>query len=162
MKLMWTRYAPAALLLGAAALAQHKYAGPHPPKPDLPYLVHADNLVPTEAGEAREQKGKKEEITYIVAGANSAARTPLASPIFLLETQQLAADKLQLYKLESKNGQRQILISKKKRAAAQPIPMDTTPLAPSLYRIEVQGTLAPGEYALTPDGSNQVFCFAVF
>ena len=32
--------------------AADKYSGPRPPKADLPYLVHADNLVPTEAGVA--------------------------------------------------------------------------------------------------------------
>jgi hypothetical protein len=162
MELMSSRRLIPALLLAMAAFAQQKYTGPRPPKPDLPYLVHADNLVPTEAGEAKEQKGKKEEITYIVGGANSSAKTPLASPIFLVETQQLAADKLQLYKLESKNGQRQIMFSKKKKATAQPILIETKPIGPSLYRIEVEQTLAPGEYAITPDGTNQVFCFAVF
>jgi hypothetical protein len=128
----------------------------------LPYLIHADSLVPTEANEAKEQKGKKEEITYIVAGANSPARTPLASPLFIIETRDLAADKLQLYRLESKGGQRQILISKKKKPSSQPILIDIQPAGPSLYRIEVEQSLQPGEYALTPDGSNQVFCFAVF
>ena len=39
-----------------AALAQ-KYSGPAPEKEDLPYLVQADNLVPTEAATAQEQKG---------------------------------------------------------------------------------------------------------
>ena len=145
-----------------AALAQQKYSGPRPPKPDLPYLVHADNLVPTEAGEAKELKGKKEEITYIISGANSSAKTPLASPIFIMETQEVAADKLQLYKLESKNGQRQITLAKKKKQSAQPIRINASPLGPSFYRIEVEQTLQPGEYVLTPDGTNQVFCFAVF
>jgi hypothetical protein len=150
------------LVLACAALAQ-KYSGPRPPKPDVPYLVHADNLVETEIGEAKEQKGKKEEITYVIAGANSPAKTPLASPIFLIEAQNIAADHLQLYRLESKNGQREILFSRKKKQTAQPIRTTATPLGTdNLYRIEVDQTLQPGEYSLTPEGSNQVFCFAVF
>jgi hypothetical protein len=148
------------LLVAAAAMAE-KYSGPRPPKPDVPYLVHADNLVSTEEAEAREQKGKKDEITYIVAGANSSAKTPLSSPIFLIQTQELAADKLQLFKLVSKNGQREVMFSKKK-SSAQPILVEAKPLGDSLYRIEVEQSLQPGEYALTPEGSNKVFCFGVF
>jgi hypothetical protein len=143
------------------ALSQPKYNGPKPDKPDLPYLVHADNLVPTEAREAREEKGKKEQLTYIVAGAASTAKTPLASPIFLVQTQELDANKLQLYKLDVKNGQREITFSKKKQPAA--IIVNATQVAAGgLYRVEVEQTLQPGEYVLTPEGSNKVFCFAVF
>lgn len=151
------------LLLAAAfcALAQPKYNGPKPEKPDLPYLVHADNLVATEAQEAKEQKGKKEQITYIVTGANSPAKTPLASPILLIQTQDLDASKLQLYKLEVKGGQREISFTKKKQPTAI-ITNATQVGSGGLYRIEVEQTLQPGEYALTPEGSNKVFCFAVF
>ena len=95
------------LIPAACAMAQPKYNGPKPAKSDLPYLVHADNLVPTEAVEAREQKGKKDQITYTVAGGASSSKTPLASPIFLIQTQDLAASKLQLFKLEVKSGQRE-------------------------------------------------------
>jgi hypothetical protein len=37
-----------------------------------------------------------------------------------------------------------------------------TRLASDLYRIEVNESLEPGEYSLSPEGSNQVFCFEVF
>jgi hypothetical protein len=149
------------LTLASGGLAQPKYSGPKPEKPDLPYLVHADTLVPTEALEAREQKGKKDQITYIVAGANSAAKTPLASPIFLVQTQDLDASKLQLYKLEVKGGQREISFTKRKQPAA--VIINATQVGSGgLYRVEVEQTLQPGEYALTPEGSNKVFCFAVF
>ena len=43
------------LLVCRGALFGQKYKGPQPEKPDLPYLVHADNLVATEASEAKEQ-----------------------------------------------------------------------------------------------------------
>src|SRR4051812_22890407 len=88
-----------ALNMACVAFAQ-KYTGPRPPKPDLPYLKHAENLVPTEVTEAKEEKGKKEEITYVIAGPSSSAKTPLASPIFLLESIKLVPDKLELFKLE--------------------------------------------------------------
>jgi hypothetical protein len=158
---MSPKFAFACLLLATAAFAQPKYSGPMPPKPDMPYIIHADNLVPTEALEAREQKGKKDQITYIIPGATSSAKTPLASPIFLMQSQDLAADKLQVYKLEVKNGQREISFTKKKQPAA--IIVNATPAGSAgLYKIEVDQTLQPGEYVLTPEGSNKVFCFAVF
>jgi hypothetical protein len=142
-----------------AALAQ-KYSGPRPPKPDLPYLKHAENLLPTEATEAKEEKLKKGDLLYVVAGANSPAKTPLASPIFLFQSDKLAPDKLQLFRLETKSGRREILFGAKKQP--QPIRLDVTRLDGNLYRIEVNESLERGEYSITPEGSNQVFCFQVF
>lgn len=146
------------LCLAAVAYAQ-KYTGPRPAKPDLPYLKHAENLVPTEASEAKEEKGKKDEITYAIAGAASTARTPLASPIFLLQSEKLKADALQLYRLEIRNGRREITASPKKPMKA--IRLEVTRLDTGLYRLEVTDSLEAGEYSLTPEGSNQVFCFQV-
>ena len=149
------------LLLAAvcAALAQ-KYSGPRPPKPDLPYIKHAEDLLATEAAEAKEEKVKKDDLLYVVTGPNSSAKTPLASPTFLFQSDKLAPDKLQLFKLESKKGQREILFGSKKRP--QPIRLEVTRLDGSLYRIEVTESLERGEYSITPEGSNQVFCFQVF
>ncbi|MDQ2898245.1 MAG: hypothetical protein M3Y07_00415 [Acidobacteriota bacterium] len=132
-----------------------------PPKPDIPYLVHADNLVETESAEAREQKAsKKDEITYSISGAASPVKTPLASPIFLLQTDKLNADKLQLYKLDARNGAREIMFSHKKNSA-KPINLTVNRVAEGLYRLEVTDSLPNGEYSLTPEGSNQVFCFEI-
>jgi hypothetical protein len=150
------------LLLSAMACisAAQKYTGPLPPKPDLPYLKHAETLVPTEPGEAKEEKGKKDEVIYVVAGAASSARTPLASPIFLLQTEKLTAASLALYRLESRNGRREIMFAPKKQPKA--FRMEATRLADRLYRLEVEDSLEPGEYSITPEGSNQVFCFQVY
>jgi len=145
--------------LAFAAVAQ-KYAGPMPPKPDLPYLKHAETLVATEAAEAKEEKGKKEEVTYVVAGPASSARTPLASPVFLLLTEKVTAASLALYRLESKNGRREILFAPKKPPKA--IRMEATRIGDKLYRLEVEESLEPGEYSISPEGSNQVFCFQVY
>ena len=41
-------------LAAACCMAAEKYSGPVPPKPDVPYLLHASTLVETEPGEARE------------------------------------------------------------------------------------------------------------
>jgi len=146
----------------AAAPAANKYSGPRPAKPDVPFLLHADNLVETEGAEAKEEAGKN-QITYVVAGAGSPARTPLAGPIFLLQSEKLAPDQLELYRLEVKKGHREITFSKKKkRNDPRPFRLDMELLDEGLYRIEVYDSLEAGEYSLTPAGSNQVFCFQVY
>jgi len=148
-------------LLSAAAFAAsaQKYNGPVPPRPDIPYLKHAENLIATEASEAKEEK-TKDEILYIVEGANSPVKTPLAAPIFLLRADKLVPDRLGLYKLEIKSGHREVLTSPKKPLKG--IRTVVTHLTGNLYRIEVDESLEPGEYALSPEGPNQVFCFQVF
>ena len=45
---------------------------------------------------------------------------------------------------------------------AMPLRIHITPLPGGLYQIEVADTLSPGQYALTPDGTKEVFCFEVF
>jgi hypothetical protein len=150
------------LLLFAAVLAvsAQKYDGPIPPKPDLPYLKHASNLVPTEAGDAKEEKGKKDDVTYIIPGLNSTAKTPLASPIFLFQSDKISPERFGLYQLESKKDHREITFSRKKQP--KPIRIEVTRISGNLYKIEVDDSLEPGEYSLSPAESNQVFCFQVF
>jgi hypothetical protein len=143
-----------------AAIAQDRpYSGPRPPKPDVPYLVHADNLVQTEIAEAKED-ARKDESLYTIPGAASPVRTPVAEPIFLFQSEQITPDSLELYPLEVKGGNRQVLISRSKRGA-RPLRLTVTPLGGKLYRIEVdEGLGLPnGQYAISPGGSNKVFCF---
>ncbi len=96
----------------------------------------------------------------MVEGANSPARTPLASPVFLMLADQLSPDKLGLYRLDVKGNHREILFGPKKQPRA--IRLDVTRVEGNLYRIEVDESLDPGEYSLSPEGSNQVFCFQVY
>ena len=149
------------LLLSAAALAAfaQKYDGPRPPKPDLPYLKHASELVPLEAQQAKEEKQKKEDTLFVVEGAASSARTPLASPIFLILADKLVPDRLGLYKLAVKSGHREIMFGPKK--SPKPIRIEVSRLSGNLFKIEVEESLEPGEYSLSPSDSNQVFCFQV-
>lgn len=157
---MTRRLIPVCLLLAGLAGAQ-KYSGPRPEKPDLPYLLHADTLVPVEVAEAKETK-KKDDLIYTVAGASSPVKTPLAGPIFLFQDGQLSAEKLQLYKFEVKNGQREVFFSHKGKASAKARRLAVNPVGGGLYRVEVDESLENGEYGLTPEGSNQVFCFQVY
>jgi hypothetical protein len=147
------------LLAAAWALpAQPSYDGPRPAKADLPYLKHASNLVATEPAEAKEQKQKNDTL-YIVEGAASKVETPLASPIFIFLADKIAPEKFGLYRFEVKGGHREILFGPKKQPKA--IRLDLTRLDKGLYKLEAEESLEPGEYSLSPEGSNQVFCFRV-
>lgn len=150
--------------LCAAFLFAQKYTGPRPPQPDIPYLKHASQLVPTDVAEAREDK-RKDGTAYISAGASATARTPLAEPIFVFESKNIAAEKLSLYKLDVKNNSREIFFNdnpKKRKDSARPLRLMVTPLTRGLYQLEANETLEAGEYALTPEGSNSVFLFQVY
>src|SRR5260370_28456486 len=87
-------------LLCAAALLGQKYNGPQPEKPDLPYMVHADNLVATEAGEAQ-QETRKDEILYFLDRPTPPPSTPLTSPTFLIRAEHLVPHQLPISKLAS-------------------------------------------------------------
>jgi hypothetical protein len=158
-----------ALLVAALILVQfplggadRKYSGPYPPKPDVPYLMHADNLVATEALEAKQEVRGRETVAW-VPGISSPVRTPLAEPIFLIDSQKLAPEKFELYRLEVKRDRREVVFSKKQsKGAGRPIRIMVKALQGKLYRIEANETLANGEYALSPSGSDAVFCFQVY
>ena len=144
----------------ALAASAQKYDGPRPPKPDLPYLKHADNLIPTEAVTAKEEK-KKDDSTYTIDGASSSAKTPLAAPIFLMQANSIAPNRLQLFRFDVKNGHRQLFFPAKKPPQAIRIVV-TRLSADGIWKIEVDESLEPGEYSLSPEGTNQAFCFQVF
>jgi hypothetical protein len=151
------------ILAAALCPAQsQKYTGPRPEKPDLPYLLHAASLLPLDAANAREES-RKDATAFIVEGAASATRTPMAEPIFLIRTEKILPDKLELYKFEVRNGKREVVFSQKKRKdGTRPILVTASRVSEGIYRVEVQRFLENGEYALTPSGSNQVFCFQVY
>ena len=157
-RVLWSIFAVA--LVATAQNTLPKYDGPVPPKADLPYLKHADNLIPTEAVTAKEEK-KKDDSTFVIPGASSPARTPLAAPIFLIKAANVAPDRLQLFKLEVKNGRRELFFPAKN--PPQPIRIVVTRLsADGIWKVEVDDGIDPGEYSLSPAGSNQAFCFEVF
>ena len=162
MELMNTRSIPLMLLASAAFIWAQKYTGPRPPKPDTIYLVHADNLVPTEVAEAK-QETKKNDMTYTVAGVNSPARTPLAEPIFIIESEKIQPERLELYRMEVKNGHREVTMTQKRtRGGPRPLRLSVTRLDKGLYRVEAAETLENGQYSLSPNDSNRVFCFEVY
>ena len=120
------------------------------------------NLVATEAAEAKQESGKKDETTYTLAGANSPARTPLAEPIFLIESDKVLPERLELYRWDVKNGRRELSMNKGKKNGARPLHLSVTKLDGRLYRVEPSEPLADGQYSLSPNDSNRVFCFEVY
>ena len=139
-----------------------KYSGPRPPKPDVLYLLHADNLIETEVAAAKEE-ARKDASVATIPGASSPVKTPLAEPIFLVKTNQLLPDKLAAYKFEVKNGNREVVIGhKKQKNVARPIFLMITKLDDNLYRVEVDQPLENGEYTISPEGSNDTFNFQIY
>ncbi len=159
---MGTRTVCLLLLIAAVLCADEKYNGPTPPKQDLPYLLHANLLTETEITQAKEER-RKNETTYVIAGPSSPARTPLAEPTFIIDARKIAADQIELYPLEVKNGNREVSLSTKgHKGSAQPLHLMVTRLSDHLYKIETAESLENGEYALTPTSDNRVFCFEVY
>ncbi len=147
-----------ALLFGCLSLTAQDL--PAPPKKDVPYIIHATNLLEVEQNTATAEEDKK-QLIYFVPGATSGVTTPLAFPEFLFAPDQIGAKSLELYRFEPVKGRREILIRKKKKNVAKPYFIDILPQAEGVVKIRVDGSLSPGEYCLTPTGSDKVFCFTV-
>jgi hypothetical protein len=151
-----------ALLACTAAFGAERYNGPRPPKADVPYLLHADNLVETEVGRAKSEE-RKDLVVATIPGAASPVRTPLSEPIFLIRTDKLLVDKIQAYRLDVKNGQREVVVNAKRAKNVQrPLHLQVTKLEDRLYRVEVDEALENGEYSLSPDGTDDTFSFQVY
>jgi hypothetical protein len=148
----------------AASLLAQKYDGPRPPKPDIPYLLHASNLISTDVEQAKEDK-RKDGTAYVTAGASAKARTPLAEPIFLFETKSIPPERLSLYKLEAKGGTREVFFHdnmKRRRDSTKSLRLSAVKVAQGLYRLEPTEPLPNGEYAISPAESNTVFAFTIY
>lgn len=143
------------------ARAQGKYSGPRPPKKDIPYLLEAQKLIQTEVQQARQSKSQEGQI-FSVPGANSTARTPLPEPIFLFSPEKIDPTQLQLYRFVVNGGRRDVMIGKQDSDEEENLRLTLRKLDESLYRIEASHMLDPGEYALSPHGSNTAFCFTVY
>ena len=151
-----------AFALAAALPAQSRYDGPRPEKADLPYLLHARTLVETEPGEAVMSTDKRFTV-YTVAGAASAVKTPVPEPIFLFKSERINADRLSLYKMTVERGSRVIRFPERPgKNTPKPVFLMVTPLEKGLFKVEVNEPIEDGEYCLTPDGENIVFCFTTY
>ena len=156
-----------AMLLVLSALAlpgqadRNRLGLPNPPKPDIPYLIHGSDIRELEQVDAMEEITKN-QLRYWIAGPAAAVRTPLAAPEFLFDSAQIDPRNLSLFGFEVKNGRRELLFRKKKKVVAEPYFLNLEGVAGRVIRIRINGSLAPGEYGITPDGQNIVFTFSVF
>ena len=143
--------------------AAQQYSGPKPPKQDIPYLLQAGKLIAAETTQAK-QEDRKGGTVFVIDGAASPVKTPMAEPIFLFDSGSMAPQSLELYKLDVNGAHREVSTggTKKRKNAARPIRLSITQLDTHLYRVESYETLDPGEYSLSPNSSNQAFCFAVY
>ncbi len=149
-----------AFVIAASVAAADKYTGPVPPKPDIPYLLHASALVETEVANA--QQGKKAD-QYTISGATSPARTPLAEPIFIIDARNIQPDTFELYRLDVKGGNREVSLgSNRKRGGSRALHLAVKPLGGHLFRVEVDEALENGEYALSPANDNRAYCFEIY
>jgi hypothetical protein len=76
--------------------------------------------------------------------------------------EEIQADRMQLYKMQSKGGRREMLFARRTKVVARPIRLNVTRLEDNLYKLEVDDILENGEYTLTPQDSNKVFCFEIY
>jgi hypothetical protein len=156
---MRCKIALAFLIVGGLSAAD-KYSGPVPPKPDIPYLLHASTLVETEVADARQGK-KNDEFT--ISGASSPARTPLAEPIFIIDARQIQPETFELYRLDVKGGNREVSLSgNRRRGGSRALHLAVKPLGGHLYRVEADEALDNGEYALSPSNDNRAYCFEIY
>lgn len=150
------------LAAGLLPAQQDKYTGPRPPKADIPYLLHATNLVETEVNEAQQSAAKKGTL-YTVQGAASPVKTPVPEPIFLFKSDKINPDRLSCFKMTVTGGSRTLTIPERPgKDSPKPVYMLVTALTSGLFRVEVNEPIEPGEYCLSPDGSNTVFCFTLY
>jgi hypothetical protein len=151
-------------LSACVAIAQsEKYTGPRPPKPDVPYLLHANKLVELDAATAQ-QADRKDDTVFTISGTASKAQTPLPEPIFVIAAEKIVPDKLDMYRMNvAKGGARELAIPKNpKKGSPRAVRMTASKLDGNLYKLEVQEFMENGEYCMSPQGSNAVFCFAVY
>ncbi len=150
------------LLCASVTGFAQEYDGPPPPVADVPYLLHAENLIETEKAVAR-QEDRKKDTAYVISGVSSPVRTPLAEPIFILLSEQVEPQRLQLYSMEIDNGNRETVFPKKPgKRGPRPHYLTFRRIQDDVYWVEVNEYLENGQYCLTPRGSNDVFCFEVY
>jgi hypothetical protein len=139
-----------------------KYDGPRPPKTDVPYLLHATNLLETETLKAKEESRKNSQVAS-VPGKASPVRTPLSEPIFLFDSSKITPEKLKLFRMDvTKDGNREVVFPENPKKNQRPVHLQVKKLSGNLYRVEVDETLENGEYCLSPEGDSTVHCFEIY
>jgi hypothetical protein len=79
-----------------------------------------------------------------------------------VDARKLEPERMELYKLEVRGGNREVTISGKRKGSGRPLHLAVTRLEGHLYKVEVDEPLENGQYAISPAGENRVFCFEVY
>lgn len=149
------------VFLAVSSNAQ-EYNGPPPEKADVVYLLHAENLVETEQAEAR-QEDRNNNTAYVLPGASSPARTPMAEPIFIIRSEKIQPQDLQLYSMDVEKGNREVVFPNKVgKRGPRARHLTFKRVEDEVYWVEANEWLENGQYCMTPKGANDVFCFEVY
>jgi hypothetical protein len=135
--------------------ATAKYTGPTPTKTDALYFDLSGILITVEKGEAV----TKDQSLYTIEGSTSTTKVPGGAPRFMLLSEKILPKRLDLYKVSTREGHREIRIDP--RNPPKSIPMTVTRFDDNIYSLQPAEPLEPGEYTVTPKDSNIVFCFTV-
>jgi hypothetical protein len=108
------------------------------------------------------RQGKKND-EFIISGASSSARTPLAEPIFIIDARNIQPETFELYRLDVKGGNREVSLGgNRRRGGSHALHLAVKPLGGHLFRVEADEALEDGEYALSPSGDNKAYCFEIY
>jgi hypothetical protein len=86
-------------------------------------------------------------------------------PLFLFQSDKLNPQRLSLFRMEIKGGQRTLSLPtdlRRRKDKARPLFILVSPIENRLFKVEVNEPLENGEYCLSPEGSNKVFCFSEY
>ncbi len=81
--------------------------------------------------------------------------------MLLIKADKVNPQRLQMYRLEVKDGHREITASGKKRADVIHVLEVTRLTSDGVFRMEVADDLDSGQYVLSLEGTNQGFCFTI-
>jgi hypothetical protein len=100
---------------------------------------------------------------YSFTGGTSQARAGSNAPVFLVLAESEAAmpASVELSRLQTGAGTRQMAYSPSKNHSASSVPTIVTQVSATVRKVSVKEPLAPGEYVVLPENSNRGFLFEV-
>ena len=133
------------------------------PESGVLYLTLGTKVIKLESTVAQYTTTADDEVFVVVPGEASPTSTTLKRPVIVSEGQTVpeGAFVLELYRMEAKSGNRRLLYRVGNRIVASKIPIEMTALSRHLYQVEVSEDLTPGQYCLTPNGSDEMFLFEI-
>ncbi|MGO9263156.1 MAG: hypothetical protein ACLQU1_43785 [Bryobacteraceae bacterium] len=133
-----------------------------PEEPGAVYFRNGSgNLVPLERTQAEARKRGATQY-WEMPGARSPIRLKTAASLLFAVrlAKGIDPDSFSLFPLETANGSRRTKTDPRRKNAPLTVAFDVTKAGESTYNLTVKD-LAPGEYAFSPDGSNDGYCFGV-